>query len=150
MTPFKGQGANQAFVDGPLLAKWLSKSKLDSAIRGFLTEMANRSGIKVRASREAAMKLHSEDCWEWMLQQDKPRNKGGDDVTAVFHGVQTRHMSTLLRTLKERGVGPSLGSKLDDTIRGIIKELDIADAVSSTSSGHNGLTPREMLHLQSQ
>ena len=110
------------------------------------------SGIKVRASRKAAMKLHLEDCWEWMLQQqqDKPRNKGGDDGTAVFHGVQTRHMSTLLRTLKERGVGSSMGSKLDDTIRGIIKELDIADAVSSTSSGHNGLTPREMSHLQSQ
>lgn len=66
MSPFKGQGANQALADGPLLAKWLSKSKLDSAVRGFMTEMAQRSGVKVRASREAALQLHSKNCWEWM------------------------------------------------------------------------------------
>ncbi|KAL9179171.1 hypothetical protein ACHAXT_008461 [Thalassiosira profunda] len=72
MTPFKGQGANQALADGPLLAEWLGKAKVDSAVRGFVTEMARRSGVKVRASREAARRLHSKECWGWMATPDKP------------------------------------------------------------------------------
>jgi len=147
MTPFKGQGANQAFADGPLLAKWLSKSKLDSAVRGFMTEMSNRSGIKVRASREAAVKLHSNDCWGLVFQQDKSTDEVGD-VAAVFHGVETQHVSMLLRVLCERGVGASLGSKLDETIRGIIRELDIAET-TSTNSGYSGISSQDMDHLQS-
>jgi hypothetical protein len=127
MSPFKGSGANQALADGPLLAKWLSQSKFDSAVRGYMTEMARRSGVKVRASREAAIKLHSKDCWEWMASQDGV-------TSAIFHGVHSEHVTSLLNTLKERSVGASLGSALDTTIRATIKEMNISSAAISSSS----------------
>jgi len=89
MSPFKGQGANQALRDGPALATWLSKSlssiigpttvekieapdsskqiekrprkplAIPSAISVFEREMAVRAGAKVTASREAAKFFHS-------------------------------------------------------------------------------------------
>lgn len=86
MSMFKGQGANQALEDGPLLAFWLaggpSKAKLRAAegaaagaeartdlplsrdalltrLRCFEREMVSRTTIKVRASRQAADMLHS-------------------------------------------------------------------------------------------
>jgi 2-polyprenyl-6-methoxyphenol hydroxylase-like FAD-dependent oxidoreductase len=58
MSPFKGQGANQALRDGPLLASWLSRAAVPSALVGYEREMAARSGAKVLASREMAVKLH--------------------------------------------------------------------------------------------
>lgn len=151
MSPFKGSGANRAMADGPLLANWLCKAKADSAVRGFMTEMAQRSGIKVRASREAATKLHSKDCWEWMAKQEKPANRNDNNMHApAFHGVQREHVSQLLRTLKDRGVGASLGSKLDKSIRGIIHELNITDISTSFSSTHDQIPAQEMTHLRSQ
>lgn len=60
MSPFKGQGANQALKDGPLLASWLTRtSSIPAALAGYEREMAHRSGEKVLASREAAKLLHS-------------------------------------------------------------------------------------------
>jgi DNA alkylation damage repair protein AlkB len=122
MSPFKGQGANQALADGVLLGQWLRRSRPESAVRGFMTEMARRSATKVRASREAAKRLHSENCWEWLVDQQQQQSK-----CLPFHGVQTKHVSTLLRTLRERGVGAHLGSQLDDVIRAVIRELNIAE-----------------------
>ena len=146
------QGANQALADGPLLASWLCKSKVDSAVRGFMTEMTRRSGVKVRASREAAKRLHSNDCWEWMVKQDKPALKQGEDdvAQAVFHGVQPQHVVELLHTLNERGINAFLGSKLDDAIREVIRELNIADTLPSATTTVQRLSSREMASLQSQ
>ncbi len=134
MSPFKGQGANQALADGVLLARWLRRSRPDSAVRGFMAEMARRSAAKVRASREAARELHSENCWEWLVEQQQQQQRQQQDKCLPFHGVQTRHVKTLLRTLKERGVGAHLGSKLDDAIRDIIRELDIAEVDGSSGN----------------
>ncbi|KAL3758170.1 hypothetical protein ACHAWU_004808 [Discostella pseudostelligera] len=150
MSPFKGQGANQALADGPLLANWLSKAQVDSAVRGFMSEMSRRSGVKVRASREAAQELHSNDCWKWMVKQDKPsagneEENAADVVEATFHGVQTQLVPTLLRLLKEKKVGATLeGSSLDAPIWDIIRELNCADIQLKDS-----LTSRELSHLQS-
>eukprot|EP00927_Polykrikos_kofoidii_P066238 TRINITY_DN61875_c0_g1_i1.p1 TRINITY_DN61875_c0_g1~~TRINITY_DN61875_c0_g1_i1.p1 ORF type:complete len:683 (-),score=137.21 TRINITY_DN61875_c0_g1_i1:85-2133(-) len=64
MSPFKGQGANQALQDATLLAKELHESGgslgLLDALRRFEAEMLLRSAPKVLASREAASFLHSE------------------------------------------------------------------------------------------
>ncbi len=46
MSPFKGQGCNQALMDGPLLTSWLEKSTVDSAIKGFMREMTQRTHKK--------------------------------------------------------------------------------------------------------
>ena len=149
MSPFKGQGANNALQDGPLLAKWLSTAKLDSAVRGFMTEMSRRGGVKVRASREAAITLHSNNCWESMVKQDKP-TKEGKATTAVFHGVAAEHVPKFLEELEKRGVTASLASKLDDSIRSIIKELNVAETPVPNKAMHNSISSAENLQLQSE
>lgn len=73
MSPFKGQGANQALADAVVLARELSECGAEGplpAILRFETEMMERSGKKVLASREAASFLHSEIATS---EGDKPR-----------------------------------------------------------------------------
>ena len=71
MSPFKGQGANQALLDALALARGISKgcnslSKWKeigirkSVLNEFETEMIERSASKVKGSAEAAELLHSE------------------------------------------------------------------------------------------
>lgn len=74
MSPFKGQGANQALLDGVLLAKhiyrtslahktsctkWGQLNAVPAALAAFEMEMQHRSETKVRQSRDAAKALHS-------------------------------------------------------------------------------------------
>jgi hypothetical protein len=132
MTPFKGQGCNQALADAVLLAKWLCNARIESAIRSYMTEMARRSGIKVRASRDAAIALHSDNCWQWLIEQEQKR-----DECLPFHGVQAQHVPLLLRTLKDRGIGAHTVG-LDDVIRCIIRELDIVE-LNNTGGTNNEL-----------
>lgn len=71
MSPFKGQGANQALLDALLLARKISKSCnplsqwkevgiRKSVLVDFELEMLERSATKVKDSAEAAQFLHSE------------------------------------------------------------------------------------------
>jgi 2-polyprenyl-6-methoxyphenol hydroxylase-like FAD-dependent oxidoreductase len=81
MSPFKGQGANQALLDALALARGIStgcqpKSNWRAAgirkrvLSTFETEMLERSAIKVNDSAEAAKFLHS----DFVLHQgDEPR-----------------------------------------------------------------------------
>ena len=152
MSPFKGQGANQALADGPLLASWLTKSKPDSAVRGFMTEMTRRSGVKVRASRESAQRLHNKDsCWQWMFQQETKQVGDSSTIQAVFHGVQPHNVTLLLQTLKDQRVTASLGSKLDDAIRVIINQLNISETtLPQNPEVINKDNHQEITQLQSQ
>ena len=143
MSPFKGSGANQALADGPLLAKWLSQSKFHSAVRGYMTEMTRRSSVKVKASREAALKLHSNLCWKWMASQDGV-------ASAIFHGVPSDGVKSLLDTLKKQHIGASLGASLDDSIRSIIKKLDVFDATKSRDTTKTNNVLEDLRRLQSQ
>lgn len=74
MSPFKGQGANQALLDGLGLARAIGRSRefgaptasrlapaveLEGALRAMEAEMLRRAELKVRASAEAAAFLHS-------------------------------------------------------------------------------------------
>jgi len=67
MSPFKGQGANQACLDSLSLAtniykackKDPDKASLVAALSSFETEMLERSAVKVNASAEAAKFLHT-------------------------------------------------------------------------------------------
>ncbi len=83
MSPFKGQGANQALLDALALARGISKNChplsqwreagiRKSVLKEFETEMVERSASKVKDSAEAVHFLHS----EIVLQEgDEPRGR---------------------------------------------------------------------------
>jgi 2-polyprenyl-6-methoxyphenol hydroxylase-like FAD-dependent oxidoreductase len=83
MSPFKGQGANQALLDALELARGISKNcnpfsqwrKIgikESVLNEFESEMIKRSATKVKGSAEAAQLLHSEIV---LYESDGPRGK---------------------------------------------------------------------------
>jgi hypothetical protein len=108
MSPFKGQGANQALTDGPLLASWLQKASIDSAIKGFWREMEQRTASKVEASRQAAALLHS----PLVLEESHD-----------FAGVKPDCIKDLLLALRKRGIGANSGAKLDALVQDTIDNL---------------------------
>jgi len=66
MSPFKGQGANQALLDALSLARSVvrathkrNKTDIPTALEDYHAEMVERSAVKVKASAEAAQFLHS-------------------------------------------------------------------------------------------
>lgn len=83
MSPFKGQGANQALLDSLALArcivtgcrplsKWREAGIRESVLTAFEAEMLERTGPKVRDSAEAAEFLHSETV---LYEGDEPRGR---------------------------------------------------------------------------
>ncbi len=113
MSPFKGQGANQALADGPLLAKWLSKSSIDAALTNWWRETLNRTVPVVEASRRAAKDWHDPNV---ILTTNNDVEYHG------FAGVQQGALPLLVETLRARKIGPHLGGKLDSTIAKVIAE----------------------------
>lgn len=83
MSPFKGQGANQALLDALVLArgisrrcrplsKWREAGVRASVLNEFESEMLERSASKVNDSAEAAQLLHSEIV---LREGDAPRGR---------------------------------------------------------------------------
>ena len=83
MSPFKGQGANQALLDALALARGISKGCRplsqwrkagirESVLADFESEMLERSASKVRDSAEAAQFLHSDIV---LHEGDEPRGR---------------------------------------------------------------------------
>jgi 2-polyprenyl-6-methoxyphenol hydroxylase-like FAD-dependent oxidoreductase len=71
MSPFKGQGANQALIDALVLARtiyinckntnqWQNTGLRTEVLDAFENEMIQRSAVKVKESRAAAQFLHSD------------------------------------------------------------------------------------------
>lgn len=83
MSPFKGQGANQAVLDALALARaiakgcwsaeqWRQAGLRDAVLSEFEAEMLKRSAIKVADSAEAAEFLHSDIV---LHESDEPRGR---------------------------------------------------------------------------
>ena len=83
MSPFKGQGANQALLDALALARGISKGCRPftqwrevgirkSVLTDFESEMLERSATKVKDSAEAAQFLHSEIA---LYEGNEPRGR---------------------------------------------------------------------------
>jgi 2-polyprenyl-6-methoxyphenol hydroxylase-like FAD-dependent oxidoreductase len=83
MSPFKGQGANQALLDALSLARtitkecrplshWQEAGMRKSVLNDFESEMLERSAIKVKSSKEAANFLHSDLV---LLEGNEPRGR---------------------------------------------------------------------------
>jgi 2-polyprenyl-6-methoxyphenol hydroxylase-like FAD-dependent oxidoreductase len=109
MSMFKGQGANQAIGDGPLLVSWLLKPgrtdsiAIQTRLRSFEREMIDRAGPKVIASRTAAERLHSPAA----IQDEYG-----------FEGVDSA--ADFKKLLQEKNIGAWLGGDLEQDVR---KEL---------------------------
>ena len=134
MSMFKGQGANQALEDGPLLAHWLaggpSKAKRRAAnsaadggaekalplsrdalltrLRCFEREMVSRTTVKVRASRQAADLLHSP------AALCEPFG---------FEGVSAKVASAFLARLAEASIGAASASSLVERVKNVLHEF---------------------------
>lgn len=83
MSPFKGQGANQALIDALSLAReitkncrpkseWRVEGIRTSVLKDFEMEMIKRSAVKVKDSADAAQFLHSEVV---LHKSDEPRGR---------------------------------------------------------------------------
>ena len=83
MSPFKGQGANQALLDALALARgitmgcrpgssWRETGLRASVLAGFEAEMLERSAPKVKESAEAAEFLHTETV---LYEGNEPRGR---------------------------------------------------------------------------
>jgi 2-polyprenyl-6-methoxyphenol hydroxylase-like FAD-dependent oxidoreductase len=83
MSPFKGQGANQALLDALALARgikkgcrplshWREVGVRECVLTDFEAEMLERSAKKVRESAEAAEFLHSDIV---LHESDEPRGR---------------------------------------------------------------------------
>lgn len=83
MSPFKGQGANQALLDALALARgitkgcspfsqWREAGVRESVLTEFESEMLQRSATKVKGSAEAAQFLHSDIV---LHEGDEPRGR---------------------------------------------------------------------------
>ncbi|MGE8339487.1 MAG: FAD-dependent oxidoreductase [Flavobacterium sp.] len=83
MSPFKGQGANQALLDALKLArkiskgcnaksKWKERGLRECVLNDFESEMLERSATKVQGSADAAQFLHSDII---LLEGDEPRGR---------------------------------------------------------------------------
>lgn len=83
MSPFKGQGANQALLDALALARaitkgcgpyspWREVGVRESVLTEFEAEMLERSATKVKDSADAAQFLHSDTV---LYEGDEPRGR---------------------------------------------------------------------------
>jgi 2-polyprenyl-6-methoxyphenol hydroxylase-like FAD-dependent oxidoreductase len=83
MSPFKGQGANQALLDALALARgifkgckqgssWKTSGIRTQVLADFESEMLTRSAIKVKDSRKAVQLLHSKQV---LHENDAPRGR---------------------------------------------------------------------------
>jgi 2-polyprenyl-6-methoxyphenol hydroxylase-like FAD-dependent oxidoreductase len=90
MSPFKGQGANQALLDALSLARrismgcrpssqWREIGIRESVLAAFESEMLERSAVKVKDSAAAAQFLHSEVV---LHESDSPRGRCLKDTGA--------------------------------------------------------------------
>jgi 2-polyprenyl-6-methoxyphenol hydroxylase-like FAD-dependent oxidoreductase len=130
MTPFKGQGANQALTDGPLLSKWLLKSSIDASLTNWWRETLNRTVPIVESSRKSAQVWHDP---KLILQSS------GDEHAEYngFAGVRPSAIPSLVQTLRRRGIGPHLDGDLDDHIRKVIQEHDWFDDGGENNTNTN-------------
>jgi hypothetical protein len=120
MSPFKGQGANQALQDGPLVADYLQRSRPDAAVRGIWREAVQRTAKVVEASRQAAGFWHSPDC---LVETDTAKS----DQLCHFAGVRDDSCALLLKILCQRNITADLAGNLDLSVREVIEELQIRD-----------------------
>lgn len=128
MSPFKGQGANQALQDGPLVSNSLQVSRRDAAVRTIWREAVQRTEKIVMASRKAAHFWHS-PCSLPAINEDK-KSQQDEEQTCGFAGVKAGSYDLLFSVLRQRKISANLADNLDSSIRDVIEELQIREPSS--------------------
>eukprot|EP01126_Amoeba_proteus_P004233 TRINITY_DN11423_c0_g2_i1.p1 TRINITY_DN11423_c0_g2~~TRINITY_DN11423_c0_g2_i1.p1 ORF type:complete len:268 (-),score=45.88 TRINITY_DN11423_c0_g2_i1:118-921(-) len=110
MSPFQGQGANQALLDSLSLTNYLyrvvdEKMYLTDSIRQFWSEMSARAGKKLHASRARAINFHSSCEFQ----------KG------MEHWPKSLCSPRILSTLRENNVN-AMSENLDDLVVTFLRE----------------------------
>jgi 2-polyprenyl-6-methoxyphenol hydroxylase-like FAD-dependent oxidoreductase len=132
MTPFKGQGANQAIIDAVNLADQLaalpSRDHLPAALRAFEAEMMERTSSKVLGSREAVRQLHSKEFLDTQFEIQR-RGFSPTDVELLAR----------LDLMHQHGAGIADPIILDHFAFGNLATLHSSDtsSCSSTDNGHD-------------
>ena len=138
MSPFKGQGANQALADGPLLAQWLfeqfrlgtSKPKpldakaISRVVACFEREMSQRSRNKVADSYAAAQRIHDGTYAQSVVKDRFASSEVNTcDKYPEFRiaGVDDHLLPNVLRALAEGGITSALGGDLDRHVLDVIE-----------------------------
>ncbi|GKY99604.1 hypothetical protein MPSEU_000914700 [Mayamaea pseudoterrestris] len=123
MSCFKGQGANQALLDGIVVAKWFSSAASGACtsplalLRGCMREVVQRTSPIVAASRTAAHYWHSD-----MVLRDEH----------TFAGVPNDRVEELLGKLHNKQVSANATPNLDVTIQEILEEMNVVQAIESS------------------
>jgi 2-polyprenyl-6-methoxyphenol hydroxylase-like FAD-dependent oxidoreductase len=145
MSPFKGQGANQALQDGVILARRLSTGQCSrqAVVKTTIQEIVQRTAPVVKASREAAAYWHEAARWQ-------------DTVSHSFAGLSDK--TNLTETLHEAGISAAATQgRLDTAIRNHIEQstgVQLAPVQSSFSVAEDNifynvkmdLNPRQVLN----
>lgn len=140
MSPFKGQGANNALLDGPLIVDWLQRAKVEAAVRGIWREAVQRTDKVVQASREAAEFWHSPGCIPEPGREQSPSH---------FAGVHEGSADILLKVLSERKIMANLSGELDSCIHRVIQELGIGIAPEDTADTQDENVQSEIIKFAS-
>eukprot|EP01117_Protostelium_nocturnum_P017724 TRINITY_DN7269_c0_g1_i1.p1 TRINITY_DN7269_c0_g1~~TRINITY_DN7269_c0_g1_i1.p1 ORF type:complete len:527 (-),score=185.60 TRINITY_DN7269_c0_g1_i1:398-1978(-) len=106
MSPFKGQGANQALLDAVSLGEQLIKhDDIQIAIKKFEKEMMSRVESKVLQSRERVKSFHESSIL--------------DTESFSYRGVNRE----LLDRMKENNINSQSGEQLEDLIKSEIEKV---------------------------
>jgi hypothetical protein len=101
------------------LASWLERASIGPAIKCFNREMADRTGVKVRASREAAEYLHS------ALVLTDPQE---------FAGIAKDNVVQFLNSLQNNKIGAWKGANMDKSIQELMdKSVEIESRLAPGS-----------------
>ena len=112
MSPFKGQGANQALLDAVSLANALAHAEnLSSAVMQYEEEMLQRVESKVLLSRERVMTFHQPDILDMAT------------FSCRFSDV------SLLRILRAKGINSESGDQIENLIMTEMNRLNNNDEI---------------------
>jgi salicylate hydroxylase len=115
MSPFKGQGANQALQDGRVLVKHLTSARVEIAVSNTQREIVQRTASVVAASRQASVYWH---------EPQLVMTKDGQD-TQKFAGVCSQDIPALLHALQKKNIKANSANDLDKSVQCTIDELQL-------------------------
>lgn len=123
MSPFKGQGANQALLDAVDLAEELTSTpSIDAAIGVYQRLMCERSSVQVMSSRDRVVRLHSDEVLD-------------ASVIAEWRGTNIEHVNAVQRAgITAATAGADGQVTLEDAILQLLVAATTAQEQAATNN----------------